>query len=99
MTFDKVRHGGIEKRMRISCYLALVALAMIAWSLVDPAPLPVIGAMSVGQAIGTGSLAFFLYAIAADLWPALKSVRARAEEPTEVHEAPESQRSSPEKKG
>ena len=49
MTFDKVRHGGIERRMRIACYLALVALAMIAWSLVDPAPLPVIGAMSVGR--------------------------------------------------
>ena len=45
-----------------------------------------------------GSLAFFLYAIAADLWPALKSVRTRAEEPTEAHEAPESRRAPPEDK-
>jgi hypothetical protein len=64
--------------MRLACYLALVALGLIAWSLVDPAPLPVIGAMTVGQAIGTASFAFFLFAILADLRPALLRVQARA---------------------
>jgi hypothetical protein len=70
--------GRIEKRVRWACYLALTALALIIWSLVDPAPLPVIGAMSVGQLFGTLSLLFFLYAIAADLAPALARVRIRA---------------------
>lgn len=68
----------IEKRVRLSCYLALAALGLIVWSLVQPAPLPVVGAMSVGQLLGTLSLAFFLYAIVADLRPALARLRVRA---------------------
>jgi len=68
----------IERRMRMACWLALVALGMIVWSLVDPAPLPVIGAMSVGQVLGTASFGFFLFAIVADLRPALRRVQARA---------------------
>jgi hypothetical protein len=68
----------IEKRVRRSCYLALAALAFIIWSLVQPAPLPVIGAMSLGQLLGTLSLGFFLYAVVTDLRPALARVRERA---------------------
>ena len=68
----------IERRVRRACYLALAALALIIWSLVQPAPLPVIGAMSLGQLLGTLSLGFFLYAVAADLRPALARVRERA---------------------
>jgi hypothetical protein len=70
--------GVSEKRVRRACYLALAALALIIWSLVQPAPLPVIGAMSVGQLLGTFSLLFFVYAIFADLRPALAQVRERA---------------------
>jgi hypothetical protein len=70
--------GLIEKRVRRACSLALGALGLILWSLVQPAPLPVIGAMSLGQLLGTLSLLFFLYAIAADLRPALARVRVRA---------------------
>ena len=70
--------AAIEGRVRRACYLALAALALIVWSLVDPAPLPVIGAMTVGQVVGTLSLLFFVYAIVADLRPALRSVRQRA---------------------
>ncbi len=57
----------IEKYVRFSCYLALVALAMIAWSLVHPKPLPVIGAMSVGQVLGTLSLGLFGAAVLVDV--------------------------------
>jgi hypothetical protein len=70
--------ASIEKRVRRACYLALAALALILWSLVQPAPLPVIGAMTLGQLLGTLSLLFFLHAIVADLRPALARVRARA---------------------
>lgn len=76
--------GVIERRMRFSCYLALLALALIVWSLVHPAPLAVIGAMTVGQVLGTLSLLFFLYAILADLRPALLRVRVRAERTAEA---------------
>jgi hypothetical protein len=57
----------IEKRVRRACYFALAALALICWSLVDPSVIPVIGAMTVGQVVGTASLLWFLFAIVADL--------------------------------
>jgi hypothetical protein len=81
---------GIERRVRWACYLALLALGLIIWSLVHPAPLPVIGAMSVGQLLGTLSFAFFLFAIVADLRPALLRVRARAMHTTGESEPPPS---------
>jgi hypothetical protein len=67
----------IEIRVRRACVAALLALLLIVWSLVQPAPLPVIAAMTVGQLIGTASLGFFLYAIVADLRPELIRLRAR----------------------
>jgi hypothetical protein len=68
--------GLIERRVRFACVLALMALGLIVWSLLDPAPLPVIGAMTVGQVIGTLSFLFFLYAIIADLYASLLRLRA-----------------------
>ncbi len=44
---------------RLACYVALVGLAVMAASILDPAPLTVIFAMSVGQVIGI--LAFLCY--------------------------------------
>ncbi len=35
-----------------ACVLALVALALIVWSLLDPRPIPVILAMSLAQGLG-----------------------------------------------
>jgi hypothetical protein len=76
----------IEKRVRRACILALAALALIIWSLVHPAPLPVIGAMSLGQLLGTLSLLFFLYAILGDLRPALAQLREQAMKTASVSE-------------
>jgi hypothetical protein len=56
-----------ERAIRLSCVLALVALALMVWSLVDPRPIPVILAMSVGQVLGTLSFAAFLFVVARDL--------------------------------
>lgn len=53
--------------MMVSCSFALLALGLIVWSLLDPRPIPVIVAMSVGQAIGTLSFAAFLVVVATDL--------------------------------
>jgi hypothetical protein len=48
--------------LRISAVLTIVGLAMMVWSLLVPTPMPVMLAMSAGQAIGI--LAFLLYIIA-----------------------------------
>jgi hypothetical protein len=47
--------------LRISAVLTLLALALMCWSLLVPTPLPVMVAMSAGQALGT--LAFLIYGI------------------------------------
>ncbi len=48
--------------LRASAVLTLLALGLMVWSMLDPTPLPVMLAMSIGQAIGT--LAFSLYGLA-----------------------------------
>jgi hypothetical protein len=55
-----------------ACVAGLTGLAMMVWSLFDPRPLPVIGAMTVGQAFGTASLLLFLYVVLTDLRPGLR---------------------------
>jgi hypothetical protein len=50
-----------------ACVCALMALGMMAWSLFDPRPIPVIAAMSVGQVLGTLSFLAFLYVVAMDV--------------------------------
>jgi hypothetical protein len=56
-----------SKLLRAACVLAIVALALMAWSMLDPRPLPVLVAMSVGQALGTLSLVTFLAVVIADM--------------------------------
>lgn len=57
----------VERRVRWACYLSLLALALITWSLISKKPLPVIAAMTIGQVLGTVSLLLFLGSIALDL--------------------------------
>ena len=57
----------IERRVFWACIWSLVALGLIVWSLVDPKPIPVIVAMSVGQAIGTLALLLFVGSVLLDL--------------------------------
>jgi hypothetical protein len=53
--------------LRAACVLAIVGLALMSWSLLDPRPLPVLVAMSVGQGFGTLSFAMFIAVVLADL--------------------------------
>lgn len=47
--------------LRLACFATLGALAMMAWGILQPKPLAVIAAMSVGQGLGTlGALLFGL---------------------------------------
>jgi len=50
-----------------ACLLALVALVLMVWSLFDPGPVPVMVAMSLGQLLGTASLAIYVYVVVHDL--------------------------------
>lgn len=52
-----------SRLVRIACFLALAGLAAMSWSVVDPRPIPVFVAMSVGQVIGTFSLLLFLFVL------------------------------------
>ena len=47
--------------LRISAGLTMIALALMVWSLLQPTPMPVILAMSLGE--GLGILAFALFGI------------------------------------
>ncbi len=48
--------------LRTASVLTLLALALMVWSMLDPTPLPVMLAMSLGQVFGT--LAFSMYGVA-----------------------------------
>jgi hypothetical protein len=52
--------------LAVACWLALVAVGLMIWSLFDPRPIPVVVAMSVGQVLGTLSLLSFVYVVATD---------------------------------
>jgi uncharacterized membrane protein len=56
--------------LRIAAFLALVGLALIVWSLLDPRPIPIMVAMSVAQGLGTLSFAIFLVVLLQDAWRA-----------------------------
>jgi hypothetical protein len=53
--------------LKCACVLALAALGLMSWSLFDPRPIPVVLAMSLGQLLGTLSLAAFLVVVVVDI--------------------------------
>jgi hypothetical protein len=59
--------GPMRKLIRAASMLTLVALALMMWSVFQPTPMPVMLAMSLGQALGTGAFAMFGLAILVDL--------------------------------
>lgn len=62
-----MRPSAYPRVLRGACLLALAALGLMAWSLLDPRPVPVMVALSAGQALGAASLAAFAVVVAADL--------------------------------
>ena len=56
--------------LRLAAILALAGLGLMVWSLVDPRPIPIMAAMSVGQAVGTVSFVIFLVVVVQDAWRA-----------------------------
>jgi hypothetical protein len=62
-----------------ACVLALLGLGLFVWSLVDPRPIPVVLAMSVGQVLGTLSFLAFLAVVVYDLRKAQRMEKDGAE--------------------
>jgi len=56
-----------KRLITASCWLGLVGLALMSWSLFDQGWIPVMAAMSVGQGIGTLSFALYLLVVIIEL--------------------------------
>lgn len=63
----KIKKPPLRTALLTACVLTLVALALMAWSLVDPRPVPIMVAMSTGQVLGTLSLALFGWVVISDI--------------------------------
>jgi CHASE2 domain-containing sensor protein len=64
---DLIDTGSRSRILVYACVLGLIGLALMSWSLFDQGWIPVMMAMSVGQVIGTVSLALFILVIVIDL--------------------------------
>jgi uncharacterized protein (DUF2062 family) len=51
------------KVLRISAVLTIVGLALMVWSMLQPTPLPVMLAMTIGQALGTTAFGLYIYVV------------------------------------
>lgn len=56
-----------RRLLQVAAVLAMVGLALMVWAVAVPTPMPVILAMSVGQALGTLSFLIYVVVIVADL--------------------------------
>jgi hypothetical protein len=74
--------------LRISAVLTLVGLAMMAWSMLEPTPLPVMLAMSAGQGIGCLAFGLYLFVVIRDLRTAWLARREPPAAPSEQRDAP-----------
>jgi len=63
----RIRSITNESLIRAACVLGLIALPLMVASVVFPNVWTVLGALSIGQAIGTLSFLLYLVAIARDL--------------------------------
>lgn len=67
--------------LRVASVALLVSLALMAWGILHPRPLPVIVAMSVGQGIGILGAALFLFVVVRDLRRVMRSRRDASSTP------------------
>ena len=53
--------------LQLAAVLTLIGLSLMVWSILQPTPLPVMLAMSVGQAIGSSAFAIYLFVVIKEL--------------------------------
>jgi hypothetical protein len=61
--FRRLMHRSVQDLTRLAAALALLGMAIMAYSILSPRPLPVILAMSVGQLIGVVAVLCYLLAM------------------------------------
>ena len=61
--------------LQISAGLTLVALGLMVWSMMAPTPLPVMLAMTVGQALGTLAFGIYGFVVIRDMRRAMRAKR------------------------
>lgn len=59
----KLESLGVRRLIKAACILTLIAIALMSWSVLDPTPLPVMMALSIGEAIGALGLLCYLTAV------------------------------------
>lgn len=59
-------HQSVSHLIRIACVAALIALSLMAYSVISLKPLPVVFAMSVGHGIGVFAFVCYLLAVILD---------------------------------
>ena len=67
VAIKRLRKYSVINLVRLACWVALVGLAVMAASILDPSPLTVIFAMSVGEAIGIVAFLCYLLSILMDI--------------------------------
>ena len=63
----RIKRVTVRRLCQVSAVFTIIGLGLMVWSLVDPTPLPVMLAMSLGQAFGTAAFGLYLFAIMIDL--------------------------------
>ena len=63
----KVKLPTAETALRAAAIGSLVSLALMVWSFLDPSPLVMVLAMSIGQALGLTALGLFLAVVGFDI--------------------------------
>jgi hypothetical protein len=63
--------------LRWCALLTLVGLALMVWSMVQPTPLPVMLAMTVGQVLGTLAFGAYLFIVIRELRREIRRGRSR----------------------
>ncbi|HKU38092.1 MAG TPA: hypothetical protein VJR89_08095 [Polyangiales bacterium] len=63
MTIEQI----LMRLLRLAAVCALLALGLMVWGVLDPRPIALVVAMSVGQALGTASFGLYALVVIADL--------------------------------
>ncbi len=90
-----MRHAQVKKLVMLSAIGALASLALMVLSILSPKPLLLVMAMSIGQGLGTISLALYLLAIVLDLQGGAAVYDAQAEATEEATSSGEETKPTP----
>jgi hypothetical protein len=64
---ERLLEGSVSALTRAACIFALLGLALMSYSILDPRAVPVITAMSVGHAFGISAFGCYLFAVVLDI--------------------------------